>query len=110
LPLMLSRRLVWALTSAMLRLKLRVVGGDLGLLGGREVVADRVGDDEVAVGQPLHERRRAEPVRPWSEKFASPSTNSPGSCSSGCSPPRGRPSCSARPGRCASAACTGPRP
>ena len=27
-----------------------------------EVVADGVGDDEVAVGQPLHQRARAEPV------------------------------------------------
>ena len=30
----------------------------------REVVADRVGDDEVAVGEPLHQCARAEPVGP----------------------------------------------
>ena len=40
-----------------------VVGADLFELGLGKVVPDRVGDDEVAVSQPLHQRRCSEPVR-----------------------------------------------
>ena len=39
-----------------------VVGRDLRQRRAGQVVADGVGDDEVAVGQPLHQRARAEPV------------------------------------------------
>ena len=39
-----------------------VVGGDLRERRAGEVVGQRVGDDEVAVGEPLHQRARAEPV------------------------------------------------
>jgi hypothetical protein len=41
-----------------------VAGVHLGAARGGQVVADGVGDDEVAVRQPLHERRGAEPVGP----------------------------------------------
>ncbi len=39
-----------------------VIGRDLGQRRARQVVADRVGDDEVAVRQPLHQRAGAQPV------------------------------------------------
>ena len=38
------------------------IGGNLGGLGGGEVIADGIGNDEVAVGQALHERAGAETV------------------------------------------------
>ena len=40
-----------------------VVGGDLWQRRARQVVTDGVGNDEVAVGQPLHQRTGAETVR-----------------------------------------------
>ena len=49
-----------------------VIGVDLVELGLGQVVADGVGDHEVAVGQTLHQRTRAQ------EKLASPSTCRPG--------------------------------
>ncbi len=39
-----------------------VLGGDLRQRRARQIVAERVGDDEVAVGQALHQRARAEAV------------------------------------------------
>ena len=44
----------------------------------REVVADRVRQHEVAVGEALHQRRRTERLAPWSLKLASPAEYSPG--------------------------------
>ena len=44
----------------------------------REPVGERVRQDEVAVGEALHQRRAPRRLAPWSEKFASPTTNRPG--------------------------------
>src|SRR5207247_3900902 len=41
----------------------RMLGIDFGGLRLREIVADGVRQDEVAVGEPLHERARSQPVR-----------------------------------------------
>ena len=84
-------------------------GDRVELLPG-QVVADRVRDDEVAVGQALHQRRGPEAVRPVvREVRLAERRTGPGSCSSGCNPPTARPSCSGRRGRCASAPCRGSR-
>ena len=76
----------------------------------REVVVDRGRDHEVAVGESLHQRRRAEAVRAVvGEVRLTEHVQTRAGCSSGCSRPRARPSCSARRDRCASGTCTGPR-
>ena len=76
----------------------------------REAVADRRREHEVAVGETLH---RARSPRAGSRRGprSSPrrARTGPGCCSSGCSQPRGRPSCSGWRGRCAWGPCTGPR-
>ena len=63
LPLTDSSRLICALRVVGGLVERVVVGRDLRQRAAGQVVADRVRDDEVAVGQPLHERAGAEPVR-----------------------------------------------
>src|SRR6185437_16070230 len=55
-----------------------VVGRHCRELVRSEIVAYRLRNDEVAVGQALHQCARAKPIAPWSEKFASPITCRPG--------------------------------
>ena len=55
-----------------------MIGTDRSALGGRQVMADRVGQDEVAVGQPLHQRTGAQAIGAVIGKLASPITKSPG--------------------------------
>ena len=65
----------------------------------REVVADRVRQHEVAVGETLHQRGRAEPVGAVvGEVRLARARTGRARCSSGCSRPRARPSCSGSAG------------
>ena len=61
-PLPLSNFLVMAVTLATASFVAGDVGGDFSWLGGGEIVADSIGNDEVAVGQTLHEGAGTETV------------------------------------------------
>ena len=89
LPLMESKRSREGLgtsSSAFLNSGWLVAG--LGRLGGGKVVADGVGQDEVAVGQALHQRAGAEAVGAVvGEIRLAQHEQARAGCSSGCSPP-----------------------
>ena len=90
---------VRARTSSSALLELGMI--DVGRLpiSRREIIADRVRQHEIAVGQPLHQRARAEAVRAviGEVRFAE-HEQARDVATSGCSPPTARPSCSAPPG------------
>ena len=58
--------------------ELWALGGDLFIHLCREIVPDRIGQDEIPVGESLHQGACTEAVSARSEKLASPSTWSPG--------------------------------
>ena len=109
-PLMESSVSIRLLT-ALDRLDRRGVGRvDLRERTAGQVVVDRVRQHEVAVGQALHQRARAEPVGAVVGEVGLAGHEQPGD--GGLQvvvDPRARPSCSARPGRSASASRTGSR-
>ena len=64
-----------------------------------EIIRQRVGQHEIAVGQSLHERAGAETIRAVIGKIRfADHMQSRGCCSSNCSPPTIRPWCNGPPG------------
>ena len=79
------------------------IGRNFRGLGGGQVIADGIGNDEVAVGQALHEGAGAEAVGAViGEVGFAENEQARESWTSNCSPPRGRPWCSGWRDRCAS--------